>query len=161
MNLEKIYPSSDTGTQAIGKLERNQNLLNQGMTSVENQINVLSSDISVKYVHNGGDILEVSQDESLCPLSKRTLLRMFNSTTSPYASGDDDFIYDIIKADGNRWFRIEAFDIRSRRKFVNSLVDGTWWGWEEYATVSQIKSMQDQLQAISNILMETANLEQE
>lgn len=42
MNLEKIYPSTDTGAQAIGKLERNQNMLNQGIISNENKINVLN-----------------------------------------------------------------------------------------------------------------------
>ena len=37
MDLEKIYPSTDTGTQAIKKLERNQNVLNQKINSKESR----------------------------------------------------------------------------------------------------------------------------
>lgn len=58
-NLEKIYPNKDTGAEAIRKLVKNQNLIEQGIKEIDDlndtealqeQINVLSSNLKTKIV---------------------------------------------------------------------------------------------------------------
>lgn len=45
MNLEKIYPSTDTGKDSILKLERNQKIISTQTNNNTNQINVLNDDL--------------------------------------------------------------------------------------------------------------------
>nr|DAP50270.1 MAG TPA: hypothetical protein [Caudoviricetes sp.] len=117
--------------------------------------------IAIKQLQNGADILAEAYYNTNLRLLESTRVRILNSATSPYALGNDDFIYEIIKTSDNSCYRIIAHDMRSTKTFINSRINGVYTGWQQQATTSQVQELQTQLTAISNMLMESANLKEE
>lgn len=163
MNLEKIYPSSDTGTQAIGKLERNQNLLNQGMTSVENQINVLNSHIAKLGVtqvraSNGGDANELKETDKIFIFNYVNipsgtdygLLEIYNLESAEFSPSPDAVVVQRFTS----WWTGYIYT-RVYRKQGDTYVWNDWNSPDE-----KIAALQTQLTAISNMLMETASIKE-
>lgn len=100
----------------------------------QQEINALKGVILLTH---GADILASAADTSICPLGEIRTFRVFNSQTSPYANGDNDFIYHVDVAASGYLF-IKAIDVRSNRTFNNSLVAGIWTGWEEDSRVNKL-----------------------
>lgn len=107
----------------------------------------------------GTDILNASIDDGKFPLMERKNVRVFNSPTSPYALGDDDFIYEVIKTSDNKFYRIIAHDMRSTNTFINSRVNDVYTGWKQQATATQVQAIQEQLNATQEMLVGMMKME--
>ena len=127
MGLEKIYPNSDTGSQAIMKLERNQNTLKQSIIANDNKINVLNADNNT-WLENVELKKHRKQGRYVC----------INNTDSPIAN---EFI----------WCTLDVYNMNEDNSIINFTIkgnlyscredDGVWGDWEPSPTLSQIQEL--------------------
>jgi len=139
MNLEKIYPSTDTGAQAIGKLERNQNMLNQGIISNENKINVLNADNNT-WLENVELKKHRKQGKYVC----------IDNADAPIAN---EFI----------WCTLDVYNMNENNSIINFTIkgnlyscreeDGVWGDWEPSHTLSQIQELNKRITDLEALII--------
>lgn len=152
IGLEKIYPNSDTGSQAIMKLERNQNTLKQSIIENDNKINVLIEKTVKIYIFESSiDINDFKELNAEWITANNTVSQ--NCLNTPVDKIPSFNVRNYSLTDSAYLFQeLRTFSGHSYFRTYDSYND-IWSDWDEYATVSQINELQTQLTSMSEILL--------
>lgn len=138
--LEKIYPSQDRGYEAIRKLVKNQNLIEQGIKEIDGmndldeirkQINDLNDDRGYLKTKSLSFNLAIKNGKYI----------MTNDTDCPDGSTNSTWLIDVTQMN-DVYVLQEAFCLHSPigntgRKYHRYMVNKVWQAWEPIATTTK------------------------
>ena len=152
INLEKLNYSSDSGSDAIQKLDRNQraianevngmdvnskieehNISEEAHADIREQINVLNND---RGYLNTKNIVETGID-SCDKITENGLYYLYNSVTKDTPGGGNGYLRVISNDSGNYAFQ-EFVDVYTGKKYDRSCFNKVWQPWREIATKEKL-----------------------